>query len=255
MRERAPRTPSQLLRTITTTDPTRPRITWYDDLPGPTAGERIELSGRVLGTWVAKAAGLLVDELDVQHGDLVRLDLPTHWRTVYWALAAWEVGAAVELGRSPTGDPPAAVITTAPTAQSVPVVAVSRAALARAWAGSPLPPGAVDEAADLPGQPDVFEPPQPPSPGEVALRSAAGVRSAADLVDEAADLAERSGWPLGARVGLRVDGDADPAEALQVALAAWRIEGSLVLVTCRSTDPELDARWTEEQVTVLAGAP
>ena len=60
----------------------RPRVTAYDDGPGPTQGERIELSGRVLGTWVAKAANLLTEELDVQPGDRVALDLPAHWRAL-----------------------------------------------------------------------------------------------------------------------------------------------------------------------------
>ena len=78
-------------------DPGRPRITVYDDTDSPTRGERIELSARVLANWVAKAANLLRDDLDVGPGSVVLLDLPPHWRTLYWAFAAWSVGACVEV--------------------------------------------------------------------------------------------------------------------------------------------------------------
>ena len=79
----------------------RPRVTAYDDGPSPTQGERIELSGRVLGTWVAKAANLLTEELDVQPGDRVALDLPAHWRALYWGLALWSCGACVIAANHP----------------------------------------------------------------------------------------------------------------------------------------------------------
>ena len=56
------------------------RITCYDDVPGPTAGERIELSGRVIGTWVSKAANALQEEWDLEPGSTVRLAMRPHWR-------------------------------------------------------------------------------------------------------------------------------------------------------------------------------
>ncbi|TWE12103.1 TIGR03089 family protein [Rudaeicoccus suwonensis] len=85
-------TPDTLLPALLASDPSRPRVTFYDDA----RGERIELSGRVLGNWVAKAANWLQDECGAEPGSTVRLDLPpTHWRTLYWALAIWAVGATV----------------------------------------------------------------------------------------------------------------------------------------------------------------
>ena len=33
--------PADLLAALLADDPGRPRLTWYDDEPGPTAGERI----------------------------------------------------------------------------------------------------------------------------------------------------------------------------------------------------------------------
>ena len=77
--------------------PRPPRVTVYDDTDSPTRGERIELSARVLANWVAKAANLLRDDLDAGPGSVVLLDLPPHWRTLYWAFAAWSVGACVEV--------------------------------------------------------------------------------------------------------------------------------------------------------------
>ena len=54
----------QLLPGLLASDPARPRITCYDD----TTGERIELSGKVLANWVAKAANLLQEEYDAGPG-------------------------------------------------------------------------------------------------------------------------------------------------------------------------------------------
>ena len=51
----------------------------------------------MLANWVAKAANLLRDDLDAGPGSVVLLDLPPHWRTLYWAFAAWSVGACVEV--------------------------------------------------------------------------------------------------------------------------------------------------------------
>jgi len=250
------RTPAELLAALVAADPTRPRVTWYDDADGPTRGERIELSARVLANWTAKAANLLVDELDVEPGDVVVLALPTHWRALYWALAAWSVGAVVVVpGTDPgddstRGDAPAGarvLVVSAATAALVQdtdagaVVAVSLPALSRRWSEGPLPAGAVDEAAVLTGQGDVFVPFSEPDPGAPALRLGAQEWSAAALVSaaraEAATLAPQ------ARVLV-----SDGPPAAPGLLAPWTVDGSLVLV--RDPDPALmAARLKAEQVT------
>ena len=90
----APATVPALLAAATASDPGRPRLTWYG-----ADGERVELSARVLANWVAKTANLLLEELlDPTPWDappLVVLDLPVHWRSVVWGLAASAVGARV----------------------------------------------------------------------------------------------------------------------------------------------------------------
>ena len=90
-------TPSAVLAAMLRSDPGRPRVTFYEDTPGPTRGERIELSAKVLANWVSKAANALQEEWDLAPGSRVRLALPPHWRSLYWALAVWSVGATVVL--------------------------------------------------------------------------------------------------------------------------------------------------------------
>lgn len=129
-----------LLRGLTS-DPGRPRLTWYG-----ADGERVELSGHVLDNWVTKTANLLVEEYDAGPFTTVLLDLGPHWRSVVWALAAWRTGACVVL---PDDAPLAAdvVVTARPQEHAgTQVVAVALPALARAFDG-PLPSGATDAAA------------------------------------------------------------------------------------------------------------
>ncbi len=65
-----------------------PALTFY----GEATGERTELGHATLENWVAKAANLLVEELELVPGDVVDVRLPTHWTTVVLLLAAWRVG-------------------------------------------------------------------------------------------------------------------------------------------------------------------
>ncbi|WP_088317095.1 TIGR03089 family protein [Kineosporia sp. R_H_3] len=159
-----------LLRRMVTTDPGRPRVTWY----GPD-GERVELSGKVLDNWVAKTANLLVDELDVGPGSRVVLDLPPHWRTLVWLLAVWSAGACVVVerpgaqgtdGPAPPAAEPVEVLVTAdpdgpvatlwrPRADRLVVVALP--ALARSF-GAGLPEDALDYALEVRTFGDVFVP-------------------------------------------------------------------------------------------------
>ncbi|MGN6611359.1 MAG: TIGR03089 family protein [Angustibacter sp.] len=243
---------ADLSQTLAASDPTRPRLTWYDDADGPTRGERIELSGRVLANWVAKAANLLTDELGVERGDVVVIDLPAHWRAVYWALAAWRVGAVVALEPDSRA---VAVVTEQPQdtaiAPGARVVAVSLPALARGWSGRALD-GALDEAADLLSQPDVFEPFDEPDDGDDALLAGGEPLTAGELDERCAQRAAEVGWSQGERValvpspGARVG--ADGGALLVDLLATWSVDGSVVLV--RDGDSgALNERWAAERVT------
>lgn len=127
-------------------DGSRPRVTYYND----SLGERIELSGTTVLRWVNKAGNWLQDEMDAGPGTRVVLALPAdHWRTVYWILAVWAVGATVsddEDGDVRVGmDDPAADLSE------------PRASLA---------------PSDLTGQPDAFTPYVDPEPDDLALTAA-----------------------------------------------------------------------------------
>lgn len=203
---------TDLLRLLTR-DPGRPRLTWYG-----AGGERVELSGAVLDNWVSKTTNLLVEEFDAAPGTRVLLDLPSHWRTVVWALAAWRCGAHVVL------DGPAdVVVTTDPAAHAAgQVVAVTLPALARAFDG-PLPPGAVDAASAVMTYGDVVGWAPAVVPDEPAFAHDGVVRTHADLVPDAA-AAPTDAAP--ARVALT----GSTAHVLARTLAVLATDGSVVVV-------------------------
>lgn len=209
--------PQDVVPALLRSDHAAPRVTYYDDTPGPTAGERIELSARVLDNWVAKAANLLQDELDAGPGSRVRIELPPqHWRTVYWACAAWAVGAEVT---GPGGPADVAVVSTPDDQPDGELVLVTLPALART-AELPVPPGAVDEAAELSTHGDRFSANDRAQDTDAALTTAEGSWTYADVVPDPSP---------GRRL---VTGEL--AGVLRATLATWAGDGSVLL--CRGTD-------------------
>jgi uncharacterized protein (TIGR03089 family) len=214
------RTPASVLAEILRSDPARPRVTFYEDTPGPTQGERIELSGKVLANWISKAGNALQDEYDLGPGSVVRLCLPPHWRAVYWAFAVWSVGGTVDLVGDPTPDllvcdDPGLAATLEPAPGDV--VLVTLAALARVHTG-PVLTGAMDEARDLATYGDQFAAVADPSPDDLAL-----ITSAAHTAYRA--VVPHRDWPASTRVSLA----GDLAQVLESTLAAWAVDGSVVL--------------------------
>lgn len=223
-----------LLTTLTRTDPAHPRLTWY----GP-GGERVELSGRVLGNWVTKATNLLVEEADAGLGTRVVLDLPAHWRAVVWALASWTCGAQVVLpppgldrplprdlgGAVVVTDRPGELAARAVDASGTPdlVVAVALPALAMRFPGT-LPPRALDGAADLMTYPDALGWLPPLDSASPALEDDVSHR---ELPAWSCRVTGAQEWPIPARVLVEVS---DAGMALAMSLAAWVRGGSVVLV-------------------------
>lgn len=233
-----PRTPAEVLAAILRADPARPRITFYEDTPGPTQGERIELSAKVLTNWVNKAANALQEEWDVAPGSRVRLALPPHWRSLYWALAVWSVGATVVLD-----DGAADLVVTddgaVAAASAVPTVLVTLAALARGASG-PVPPGAMDEARELSTYADQFSPWEEPSPSDVALTG-----EGADAAYEG--VVPQRDWAHGTRVHTS---EPELGAFLATTLAAWAADGSVVLSRGPAPEGGRAARVTSEGVTL-----
>ncbi|CAN7151731.1 TIGR03089 family protein [Knoellia sp. LjRoot47] len=209
--------PADVLQQMLRSDSAKPRITTYDDTDGPTRGERIELSARVLSNWVSKAANALQDEFDVAPGSVVHLDLPPHWRTAYWALATWSVGGAVALDDTEPAD---LLVTTAPDAAAAsdsPAVLVTLAGLARA-AAVPVPSGVMDEAKELSTHGDQFAAWEEPADDDLALVHGGGRTAYAEVVVPHASAGERRHLTT-----------TSTADFLAACLALWASDGSVVL--------------------------
>lgn len=205
-----------LMTTLRSGHSTSPRLTWY----GPDS-ERVELSGRVLDNWVAKTSNLLQDELDAEPGMAIRLDLPAHWKSFVWALAAWQLGMEVVLD----GTSADLLVTDKPDdgarAGFDAVVAVPLAALAMRWPGE-LPSGVVDYAAEVRSHGDVFMAHDDPEGGSPAVRGSGGHLHSGLLEGFAA--AQQPSVRLLVRTGDGLE------SCLAAALGAWKEDGSVVLV-------------------------
>jgi uncharacterized protein (TIGR03089 family) len=146
--------------------PGDPAVTYYDDL----TGERVELSYTTYANWVAKTASLLQDELGVERGTLLTIDLPTHWLGPVWLGAAWVLGATA-------GDPTTAtrgdLVVCGPAGLSThaggrgEVVACSLLPMGARFR-TPLPAGVLDFGEVVWSQPDTLMVLDPATPGDVA---------------------------------------------------------------------------------------
>lgn len=227
--------PVTLLTDALALDSARPRVTWYDD----DTGERVELSGATLRTWVAKTSHLLAGELLAGPGTTVSVDLPRHWTAAIWWLAIDAVGAQ---RCDPTEPADVAVVGPHRLAQlpaADEIVAVSMRPMGAPFA-EPLPALVHDyfDASRL--QADDY-------PFGSAAPSPTGQRDAA----AAADLASSWGLTSADRVlatGSWVEGDPAPAE-LFAPLAA---DASVVWVRNPSSAGFVQ-RLESEQVTAVLG--
>jgi uncharacterized protein (TIGR03089 family) len=240
-----------------------PLITYYD----PATWVPTELSAITFGNWVDKTSNLLVDELSVEAGDQVELELarrhPGHWVTLIWELAVWQVGATVTFGR----DASAAVIVVGPDiggrleGSGGRLVACSLHPLGL---GLPQPPpaGVMDYSAEVRQQSDRYlgapvDPaarawdevlPAGPLPGGPDSWLAGPIEPAADRPPEAArrlnqlELVTRP--PQAAQRRLLQPTDAWSVASAFVDAILW--DGSLVVVP-GSVDPHRLARIAEDQ--------
>ncbi|GAA2135184.1 TIGR03089 family protein [Nocardioides koreensis] len=225
-----------LLGSLLGKDPGRPLVTYYDHA----TGERVELSVTTYANWVAKAASLLAEEHDLERGQGLHLDLPTHWLGPVFLGAAWTVGLVVT-----TADHADAVVcgpeglaTWGPHAAELPVLACSLLPMGVRFS-EPLPAGVHDVGIEVWSQPDAFTAWDPPGPDDLALP---GVTQA-EL------------WRTAAAGSLLTDGgrlltEANPASPPGVASFAEPLArgGSVVLVS--HADPgRLEATYAAERAT------
>jgi uncharacterized protein (TIGR03089 family) len=145
----------QVLSRLLADDPGRPLVTFYDD----DTGERTELSVTTYANWVAKVASLLADELDVEHGSRLLVDLPAHWLDTVVLGAAWACGLEVVWDAAGGVD---AVVTGpgglgrwATEAGRIPVVASALQPLAGRFPDG-VPAGVHDLGVEVWSQPDAY---------------------------------------------------------------------------------------------------
>lgn len=239
----ASRTFPDLLAASVRAAPARPFVTFYDDA----TGERVELSATTYANWVAKTAGLVQDELDVEHAGLALVDLPTHWLGTVWLGALWAGGQVVTTDSSLAGEAdlvvcgPEGLERYAGRAGAVPVVALALRPLGARFT-EPLRTGVVDYGAVVLAQPDVFVPLQPPTATDLAWRDRDGTLTQADLLTAAEP-------PL-VEPGGRLLTDLNPCspEGRNTLLSPLLLEGGAVWVR----HPEPSAwlrRYVEERAT------
>ncbi len=237
-----PRTFPELIAHRLRADPGQPLITAYDDA----TGERTELSITTYANWVSKTANLLTDELGLDAGDTVMLDLPSHWLVPVFLGAAWSAGLAVTDTPNVSHDvvvcgPDTLARHEAQHESGAHVVACSLLPFAVRFS-DPLPVGVLDYGLLWPGQSDVFIGLHLPSPDTVAWLSWERPRTQSDLLHAAAV----------ARVpeGVRLLTDVHPAydHAGPAFLTPLAHGGSVVLLS-NATESSWDARRQDERTT------
>lgn len=246
----------------------RPLITWYHGA----LGQRVELSVRTFGNWVAKTANLLIEELGLEPGDRVAMLLPSHWQAPVALAACWRAGvSAVPAGPGVERQAAAVLLAEAGCAAcfvhedllaEVPsrfpdgapaLLAVTNDLLGRSAADL----GAAQPFARLAASmPDHFDG-EGATPEAEALFMAedGGARSwtQAALVEAAADLGTRLGLDGGERLysGLGLDGIAGVVAGLAVPL----VLGSGVVLEHDPDPAAIGKRLADERVALAALTP
>lgn len=192
---------------------TAPALTWYG------ADGRMELSGKVAANHMAKITGYLADEVWLDEGARLLLDLPSHWKTCLWGLGGMLAGLEVAIGT--TADTPDGVVTnhpeTPPDADNV--IALDLEPLALSWMGAPLAPGIFDGSAEVMGSPDQLMDSSRHASGNFAKWESRGTLQ-----------------PAGER--LLISGAIATNPASTLAAVAWQLGRGSVVVLQDGTDPE-----------------
>ena len=235
--------PPDLLDAALRRDPARPLLTFYDDA----TDERTELSVATFANWVAKTANLLRDDLAVEPGARMAVDLPPHWQAAVLLQAGWALG----LHTVPAGAP--ADVTVVGYDGSVPAAAGDVVALGLGPMGlprrdAPAPPGTtLDYDREVHGHGDRFVPEAPADPAAPALTSEGVTRTGADL----AELAAGADCAPGARLLV-----VQPLATVTAVLAGVLVPlaSDVTAVVCRNLRPErLADRVAQEGIVAAVG--
>lgn len=203
----------QLRRRARTAGPD-PLVTYYD----LDTGERTELSATSFLNWVDKTSNLFTDELLLDPGAVVDLELartaPGHWVTLVIAMASWQVGATVTVGASGQADEPDLLVLGPDWADrdrgaADNVLACSLHPLGLGF-NQPLPSDVMDFTLEVRGQSDLYAP-SARSDTEAAWVDQGRQLSQSDLVNADLYNADRDREALGGQ---------SPAAARRVVVAS-----------------------------------
>ena len=222
-------------------DPGQPLVTYYD----LGTGERVELSVTTYANWVAKTASLLAEEHDLERGQSLRVDLPTHWLGPVFFGAAWVIGLTVTEDDEPDAVVcgPDSLARWASYADRLPVLACSLLPMGVRFADA-LPPGVHDVGVDVWSQPDAFAPWDPPAATDAAVDWAGAGLTHDELWSRAA--AGTSHYSGGGRL-LSTANPASPS-GLSAFTGPLGASGSVVLVS-RSSGEDLTRVFEAERCT------
>ena len=226
--------------------PGRPLLTLDDD----TRGERVDLSVTTVDNWVTKLANLFADELELEPGARIAVELPTCWQGPVAVLGGWAAGLVVV----PAGGAadvrvvgPDASPETVTTASEV--LACSLRPLGLPFS-SPLPPGWRDFSLDVPSQPDILLATTPPQPGAEALDDGRRTWTHAELVDAGYAAATVGGLAAGGRLATDLHPLTDPG--LATALLAPLVTGSSVVLLAPAGSDRRERVADQERATATA---
>lgn len=220
-----------LLQPLLSSDPARPRITVYDTQ----ADTHLDFSAKLLENWTAKVANMLREELDLEAGDEIYIDLPNGWQPIMIALGAIaaEVKVSFTSQSATCQSDSAAALFCAPDTNvdqfTGDVVAVTNDAFGRGVEelGCILPAGMIDFGPVVRMYGDQFHEPTPTFAG----------------------LTELSDYPVGTR--LLSTGWQDWPSFCAAVLSPLAVDGSVVIVSGCTSKDRLDHISTVEKATAL----
>lgn len=207
--------------------PAAPLITWI----APDNGARIELSTSTTLNHMAKIANACGDELDIEAGTKVFVDISWHWQLPMWLGGLWAAGAHVVTNP----DDAEVLITDEMRAHELPSSASAYAVSLHPFGldvTSPLPAGVADATQIVRTQPDALMFPQNHS-----QTAALDALSQKDLLDAAQQLVQDRSIPQHARI-LATSAPLDPVQRFLIALPMpLSCIGSLVM--CERADEQI----------------
>jgi uncharacterized protein (TIGR03089 family) len=209
--------PVAALQAETRTEPSRPLLTWYGS-----GTERTELSVITYANGVAKTASFMRDELLLEPGDRVEVNLGLHWQTSVWIGACAANGVRLFLGSTSAGSEPGSTVVSFDPESIADSPAENKVVVSRHPLGLPGPPLAepfIDHARAAMAQPDTID----TDPADSSNFRLVADRSEGEFdLNRIAEATHSAGRELGIEPGATVLSTVPPA-ATNGWLAAWAI--------------------------------